>query len=441
MPTDIIMPQMGESIVEGTITKWLKKPGDKVQRDEPLFEISTDKVDAEIPAPASGVLQEIKVTEGTTVGVNTVVGTISVDGEAAAAPAKPSAAAPAPPAREEKKEEKKEEKRLSAPAARASTPAPQGPAEEEGEETRSSPLVRKIAREHGVNLSQVSGTGLGGRITKQDIMAFVEREPVVPPALSSPAPQPQAAATPSRPTTPAPAAYPGDVVPMTNMRKIIAQRMIESRRTSAHVHCMYEVDFTRIVNLRAKHKNAFEQRHGVRLTFMPFFVRAAIIAIQQWPIINASLEGDNIRYHRHINIGIAVALEWGLIVPVLKNADDLNFLGLQRGITDLGERARTKKLKPEDVEGSTFTVTNPGQFGAVFGLPIINQPNSAIMGVGGITKQPLVVTDKDGNDSIAIRSVVHLTLGYDHRLIDGAVADQFMAQVKKNLETWSEEIG
>jgi 2-oxoglutarate dehydrogenase E2 component (dihydrolipoamide succinyltransferase) len=228
---------------------------------------------------------------------------------------------------------------------------------------------------------------------------------------------------------------------MTNMRKIIAQRMIESRRTSAHVHCMYEVDFTRIVQLRGKHKNGFEQRHGVRLTFMPFFVRAAIIALQQWPIINAWIEGDNVRYHRHINVGIAVALDWGLIVPVLKNAGDLNFLGLQRGITDLGERARTKKLKPEDVEGSTFTVTNPGQFGAVFGLPIINQPNSAIMGVGGITKQPLVITDKDGNDSIAIRSVVHLTLGYDHRLIDGAIADQFMALVKKTLETWSEEIG
>jgi 2-oxoglutarate dehydrogenase E2 component (dihydrolipoamide succinyltransferase) len=225
------------------------------------------------------------------------------------------------------------------------------------------------------------------------------------------------------------------------MRKIIAQRMIESRRTSAHVHCMYEVDLTRIVNLRNKHKVGFEQRHGARLTFMPFFVRSAVIALQQWPIINATLEGDNIHYHRQINMGIAVALDWGLIVPVLKNAGDLNFLGLQHGISDLGERARTKKLKPEDVEGSTFTVTNPGQFGAVFGLPIINQPNSAIMGVGGITKQPMVVTDKDGNDSIAIRSVVHLTLGYDHRLIDGAVADQFMALVKKNLDTWSEEVG
>src|SRR5205807_4973248 len=229
------------------------------------------------------------------------------------------------------------------------------------------------------------------------------------PAISAPVP----AAKPS--TAPAPAAIPGEFVPLTQMRRIIAQRMIEPRRTSAHVHCMFEVDMTRIVNLRNKLKSSFEQRNGARLTFMPFFVRAAIIGLQQFPIVNASIEGENIHYHRHVNVGIAVALDWGLIVPVLKNADELNFLGLQRGITDLGERARNKKLKPEDVEGSTFTVTNPGQFGAVFGLPIINQPNSAIMGVGGITKQPLVVTDKEGNDSIAIRSVVHLTLGYDHR--------------------------
>jgi pyruvate dehydrogenase E2 component (dihydrolipoamide acetyltransferase) len=437
MPTDIIMPQMGESIVEGTITKWLKKPGDKVQRDEPLFEISTDKVDAEIPAPASGILQEIKVTEGTTVGVNTVVGTIAVDGEAAAAPAKaPAGEKPAARADVKKTEEKAAAPTVPPPSAPAPVPA----AHEEEEEARSSPLVRKIAREHGVSLSQVSGTGLGGRITKQDIMQFIESQGSSQPAPTPASPaQPAAAAPASRPATPAP--YPGDLVPVTNMRKIIAQRMIESRRTSAHVHCMYEVDFTRIVNLRNKHKAGFEQRHGARLTFMPFFVRAAVIALQQWPIINASLEGDNIRYHRQINMGIAVALDWGLIVPVLKNAGDLNFLGLQRGISDLGERARTKKLKPEDVEGSTFTVTNPGQFGAVFGLPIINQPNSAIMGVGGITKQPMVITDKDGADSIAIRSVVHLTLGYDHRLIDGAVADQFMDLVKKTLQTWSEEVG
>ena len=445
MPTDIIMPQMGESIVEGTITKWLKKPGDKVQRDEPLFEISTDKVDAEIPAPASGVLQEIKVTEGTTVGVNTVVGTIAVDGEAAAAKsaapsAKPAAAPSAPP-----KEEKK-----AAPAP-PPMPAPPAAAHDEEDEARSSPLVRKIAREHGISLSQIKGTGLGGRITKQDIQQFIDNQgsqpahaeaaaSAVPPTRSEA--EPSLAPSPSAPPRPAaPAPYPGDLVPMTNMRRLIAKHMIESRRTSAHVHCMYEVDFTRIVNLRSKLKTGFEQRHSVRLTFMPFFVRAAIIALQQWPIINANIDGDNIRYHRNINVGIAVALDWGLIVPVLKNAGDLNFLGLQRGITDLGERARTKKLKPEDVEGSTFTITNPGQFGAVFGLPIINQPNSAIMGVGGITKQPLVITDKDGNDSIAIRSVVHLTLGYDHRLIDGAVADQFMAQVKKNLEHWNEDVG
>jgi pyruvate dehydrogenase E2 component (dihydrolipoamide acetyltransferase) len=436
MPTDIVMPQMGESIFEGTITKWLKKPGDKVQRDEPLFEISTDKVDAEIPAPATGILQDIKVVEGNTVQVNTVVGTIAGDGEAAAPTSAPQKAAPAlaPPAK------------TQAAAPSPAAPAEQQPItelerEEEDEHARSSPLVRKIAREHNVNLSQVPGTGMGGRITKQDIMAFLERPetPAVPARASTPATSSSVHSP--RPAAPPAAAIPGDVVPMTQMRKIIAQRMIESRRTSAHVHAMFEVDITRIVQLRNKTKSAFEQRHGARLTFMPFFVRAVIIALQQFPIVNASIEGENIRYHRHVNVGIAVALDWGLIVPVLKNADELNFLGLQRGISDLGERARSKKLKPDEVEGSTFTVTNPGQFGAVFGLPIINQPNSAILGVGGIIKAPLVVTDNDGNDSIAIRSVVHLTLGYDHRLIDGAVADQFMALVKKTLENWSEEVG
>jgi len=428
MPTDVVMPQMGESIFEGTITKWLKKPGDKVQRDEPLFEISTDKVDAEIPAPATGVLQEIKVSEGSTVQVNTVVGVIGEgNGASAAAPAPAKAAAPQP-----------------APSvARAPSPAspaapPQAPSasvheEEEDSDVRSSPLVRKLAREHNVDLAKIHGTGTGGRVTKQDVLDFVEHR--VGTGI------PARPAEPTEPARPAPAVIPGDLVPLSQMRKIIAQRMIESRRTSAHVHCMFEVDMTRIVNLRNKLKGGFEQRYGARLTFMPFFVRAAIIALQQFPIANASLEGDSVRYHKHVNAGIAVALDWGLIVPVLKNADDLNFLGLQRGITDLGERARSKKLLPTDVEGATFTITNPGQFGAVFGLPIINQPNVAIMGVGGITKQPMVVTDKDGSDSIAIRSVVHLTLGYDHRLVDGAVADQFMALVKKTLENWSEEVG
>jgi 2-oxoglutarate dehydrogenase E2 component (dihydrolipoamide succinyltransferase) len=424
MPTEVVMPQMGESIFEGTITKWLKKPGDKVQRDEPLFEISTDKVDAEIPAPASGVLQEIKVSEGNTVQVNTVVGLIG-DGNGASASAKAAAPPPAPAAPAPPGSPKKE--------ASAPPPAPAAAVSDEEEESdvRSSPLVRKLAREHNVDLAKVTGTGTGGRVTKQDVLDLVERRSVAP--VAAPAPR-QAPAPP-------PAAIPGELVPMSQMRKIIAQRMIESRRTSAHVHCMFEVDLTRIVNLRNKLKNGFEQRHGARLTFMPFFVRAAIIALQQYPIVNSSLEGDSVRYHSHVNAGIAVALDWGLIVPVLKNADELNFLGLQRGITDLGERARTKKLMPVDVEGATFTITNPGQFGAVFGLPIINQPNAAIMGVGGITKQPMVISDKDGADSIAIRSVVHLTLGYDHRIIDGAVADQFMAVVKKTLENWSEEVG
>lgn len=427
MPTDIVMPQMGESIFEGTITKWLKKPGDKVQRDEPLFEISTDKVDAEIPAPASGILGEIKVAEGATVQVNSVVGVIT-DGDGAAAKPAPAAAAPAKPT-------------ASAPAkqeapAPAAPPAVNGASSEDADDVRSSPLVRKLAKEHSVDLAQVQGTGLGGRVTKQDILAFVEKGSEAAPALAP------AASAASRPASaPAPVPIPGELVPLTKMRSIIAQRMIESRRTSAHVHCMFEVDLTRIANIRNKQKSGFEQRNGARLTFMPFFVRGTIIALQQYPIINASLEGDSIRYHRNINVGIAVALDWGLIVPVLKNSDEKNFLGLQRGITDLGERARGKKLLPTDIEGSTFTITNPGQFGAVFGLPIINQPNSAILGIGGISKQPLVITDDAGSDSIAIRSVVHLTLGYDHRLIDGAIADQFMAYLKKVLENWSEDIG
>jgi 2-oxoglutarate dehydrogenase E2 component (dihydrolipoamide succinyltransferase) len=420
---------MGESIFEGTITKWLKKAGEKVQRDEPLFEISTDKVDAEIPAPASGILQEIKVSEGNTVQVNTVVGVIGDgDGASAAKNAAPASVAPAPANKETK------EASARPPAAIAPPREKEKEEDEEGaSDVRYSPLVRKLAREHNVDLAQVNGTGTGGRVTKQDILDFVEHRKTDAAPVATPAPRPTPAS--------APAVIPGDLVPMSQMRKIIAQRMIESRRTSAHVHCMFEVDMTRIVNLRNKLKNGFEQRYGARLTFMPFFVRAAIIALQQFPIVNSSLEGDSLRYHKHVNAGIAVALDWGLIVPVLKSTDELNFLGLQRGITDLGERARTKKLLPADVEGATFTITNPGQFGAVFGLPIINQPNAAILGVGGITKQPMVITDKDGADSIAIRSVVHLTLGYDHRIIDGAVADQFMAVLKKTLENWSEEVG
>ena len=444
MPTDVVMPQMGESIFEGTITKWLKKPGEKVQRDEPLFEISTDKVDAEIPAPASGVLQEIKVPEGTTVQVNSIVGTISGDGEPAA-PAAPVAPGPAPsPAATEVAP--------TAPAPQAPaapTPAP-AEAEEaeatEGERLRSSPLVRKIAKEHGVDLRQVTGTGLGGRITKEDILSFIEQKPAAVPAQAAApvpahAPAPQAAAPAVPPAQRAPQPVPGEVVPMTQMRKIIAERMVESKRTSAHVHSVFEVDMTRVVNLRNKYKNDFEKRTGSKLTFMPFFCRGAIAGIRSWPIINASVEGDAINYHRNINIGIAVALDWGLIVPVIKGAEELNFLGIQRAITDLADRARGKKLKPEEVQGGTFTITNPGSYGQMFGLPIIMQPQVAIMGVGSIKKMPVVVTDANGMDSIAIRSICHLSLGYDHRIVDGAVADQFLRDVAKYLENWNEDLG
>ncbi len=443
MPTDIVMPQMGESIFEGTITKWLKQPGDKVQRDEPLFEISTDKVDAEIPAPASGTLQEIKVAAGNTVQVNTVVGVIAGEGDSAvAAPA----AAPAPEAKKE-----------AAPPPPPAAPAPAAVREPEAEpengdqgRVRSSPLVRKIAKENNVDLAKVPGTGLGGRITKEDIEAFIARHSAGAPAAAPAAALAQPAATSAYEAPPVPpvttplqpvgGVTPGEVVPMTTMRKKIAERMLESKRTSAHVHGIFEVDVTRIVKLREKMKGKFEQATGSKLTFTPFFARAAVHGLRKWPIVNSSVEGDNIRYHSAVNLGIAVALDWGLIVPVVKNAEERSFVGLQRAISDLGERARSKKLKPDEVQGGTFTITNPGIFGAKFGLPIINQPQVAIMGVGGIVKKPVVLTDKEGNDTIAIRSMMHLSIGYDHRIIDGAVADQFMMEVKKFLENWNEEL-
>jgi len=465
MPTDVVMPQMGESIFEGTITKWLKQPGEKVQRDEPLFEISTDKVDAEIPAPASGTLQDIKVQAGATVQVNTVVGTIAAEGEAAAAPAP--ATPPAKPAAggdgsgaaqaETARMMKDIPADLSEQEKEGLERQQQGPVLEyrEGtEKVRSSPLVRKIAKENNVDLTQVPGTGLGGRITKEDIEAFIARhgtgaaQPAAPAKPPAPSYAPAAPAEPAAPSapgvtgplSPVGAVTPGEVVPMSVMRKKIAEHMVLSKRTSAHVHGVFEVDVTRIVKLREKMKHKFEQATGNKLTFTPFFARAAVHGIRKWPIINSSVEGDNIHYHPHINLGIAVALDWGLIVPVVKNAEERSFVGLQRAISDLGERARTKKLKPDEVQGGTFTITNPGIFGAKFGMPIINQPQVAIMGVGGIEKKPVVVTDKDGNDSIAIRSMMHLSIGYDHRVIDGAVADQFMAEVKKFLEGWNEEL-
>ncbi len=422
--TDVVMPQMGESIFEGTITKWLKQVGDTVERDEPLFEISTDKVDAEIPSPAEGVLTQIKVQAGKTVQINTVVAVIGgAAGAPAAAPAiaAPAATQPATPA---------------APAPQAPAPA----ATAEAEHARSSPLVRKIAKENNLDLNQVFGTGAGGRITKEDVLGYLAQPGGARPAPTAAAPAPTpAAAQVATPAAPVPA--PGELVPMSKMRAIIAQRMVESKHTAAHVHTVFKVDFTKIVKLREKEKSKYEQRNGVKLTYMPFITRAAIATLRKMPIVNAQMEGNAIRYPANINVGIAVALEWGLIVPVIKQAEEKNFLGIARAIADLAERARSKKLKPDEVGSGTFTITNPGIFGEQFGTPIINQPESAIMGVGGLVKEPAVVTGADGTDSIAIRHFLHLTLGFDHRIIDGADAGKFMAEIKKYLENWSEDIG
>ena len=413
--TEVLMPQMGESITEGTITKWLKKVGDTVQRDEPIFEISTDKVDAEIPSPVAGVLSEIKVPEGSTVTINTVVAVIGGAGKAAAPPA----AAPTAPA----------------PAATPAAALPAAAAE--GERVRSSPLVRKIAKENNVDLSKVPGSGASGRITKTDIVSHLEQgQKPAAATVSAPvsAPQPSAA----KPAAPQP--QPGELVPMSKMRSIIAQRMVESKRTSPHVHTVFKVDMTRIVKIREKEKAKYEQRNGVKLTYMPFITRAAIVALRKHPIVNGSIEGEAVRYNKNINIGIAVALDWGLIVPVIKQAEEKNFLGIARAIVDVADRARGKKLAPDEISGGTFTLTNSGIFGEQFGTPIINQPQSAILGIGGLNKEAEVLTDKDGNDSIAIRSIQRFTLGFDHRIVDGADAGKFMSDFKAYLESWSEEI-
>jgi 2-oxoglutarate dehydrogenase E2 component (dihydrolipoamide succinyltransferase) len=418
--TEVLMPQMGESITEGTITKWLKKVGDTVQRDEPIFEISTDKVDAEIPSPVAGTLSEIKVQEGATVTINTVVAVI---GGAAGKTAAPTATTPP----------------LAAPAA-ASVAAVSSASAAAGERVRSSPLVRKIAKDNNVDLSQVPGTGASGRITKTDIVSHLEQG-AKPVAAASVAP-PAAASAPAA-AKPAAAAQPqpGELVPMTKMRSIIAQRMVESKRTSPHVHTVFKVDMTRIVRLREKEKSKYEQRNGVKLTYMPFITRAAIVALRKHPVVNGSVEGEAIRYNKSINIGIAVALDWGLIVPVLKQTEEKNFLGIARGIVDVADRARNKKLAPDEISGGTFTLTNSGIFGEQFGTPIINQPQSAILGIGGLNKEAEVITDKDGNDSIAIRSIQRFTLGFDHRIVDGADAGKFMSDFKAYLENWSEDIG
>ena len=434
--TDVLMPQMGESIFEGTITKWLKKAGDKVERDEPLFEISTDKVDAEIPSPAAGTLGEIKFEAGATVQINTVVAVIGGAAHASAPSAKASPVPSGP----------------TAPTPQAVAPSvesSQQGAEEIGDRIRSSPLVRRMAKEHSIDLSQVAGSGSAGRVTKEDVLGYLDKgkptpapvSSVTPSAAASASPAPATAGGASKPLAVTPSAQPGQLVPMTRMRSIIAQRMVESKRTNAHVHTVFKIDFTRIVRMREKEKAKYEQRNGVKLTYMPYISRAVISTLRKMPIINASIEGDAIRYHQNINLGIAVALDWGLIVPVIKQAEERSFLGIARAIADVAERARAKKLKPDEVGTSTFTLTNAGIYGEQFGTPVINMPESAILGIGGLFKEPAVLTDESGTDSIAIRHMIHLTLGFDHRIIDGADAGKFMAEVKKYLENWSEDIG
>ena len=465
---DVEMPQMGESIVEGTLTKWLKKPGDKVERDEPLFEISTDKVDTEIPSPVAGTLTEILVEEGKTVGINTVVGRIS---DGAASSASPAASAPASAA---------------APAAVAPpVPAPQAtvaqsdgashidaaPAPAKSQDTGTvveetagplSPLVRKMARENNIDLSRVKGTGIGGRITKQDLEAYLtgqtgtavaqvsaprpaqappppQQAPVhvpapVPEPARQTAPPPPPAPTPTQVTMPgAPPAM--RVEPMSIMRQKIAEHMTFSKHTSAHVTTVHKADMTKVAKLRDKLKGSFQAQYGFGLTFLPFMVRAAVAALREYPLVNASIEGTNIIYHRDINLGIAVALENGLIVPVIRNADEKNIVGLQRSIVDLAARARSRQLRPDEVTGGTFSITNFGSFGSIFATPVINQPQVAILGIGAVQKEPVVI-----EDAIAIRSTAYLALTFDHRLIDGALGDQFTAKVKSILENWSEEV-
>jgi 2-oxoglutarate dehydrogenase E2 component (dihydrolipoamide succinyltransferase) len=449
MPVNVLMPQMGESIFEGTVTKWLKKVGERVERDEPLFEISTDKVDAEIPAPAAGVVKEIKVKEGETVQINTVVAILEDGGAGAAAEApavKPAAAeAPKPEAKETPKPAAGPPPPPPKPAPVAATPPPAAIGGELSFESgklremgiRTSPLVRKLAKEHGIDLRQLSGSGAGGRITKDDIQKAIAggapaaRAAVPPPAAGAPPAVELSVAVPRE------RIYFGryEVEPMSGMRRSIAEHMVASKRTSPHVYSIDEVDVTKIAALREKLKGEFERKTETKLTYMPFFIRAAVEGLRAFPSVNSSVDGSNIVYHKDINIGIAVALDWGLIVPVIKRADELNFLGLQRAVTDLAERARAKKLKPEEVQHSTFSITNPGVFGGLMGLPVISQPNVAILGMGTIQKRPMVI-----NDAIAIRSMVYLTLSYDHRVVDGAVAHQFMGKVKKFLEEWSEAI-
>jgi pyruvate dehydrogenase E2 component (dihydrolipoamide acetyltransferase) len=445
--TDVVMPQMGESIVEGTLTKWLKKPGERVERDEPLFEISTDKVDTEIPSPAAGTLAEVLVEEGKTVGINTVVARIDEGGSAAAAPpAEAPAKAPekaAEPAAAAPPEQAKPVQETPSQETIQPTPAPKQVEDTAGSGEPAgplSPLVRKMARENNVDLSQVKGTGAGGRITRQDMEAHLSAKPAASAAPAAPAQAPSyvaPAAPPAAPSAPMPAGGQAKtrVEPLSTMRAKIAEHMVMSKRTSAHVTTVHRVDMTKVAKMRERNKGLFQQNYGFSLTYLPFIARASVVALRQFPLLNASLDGNNIIFHNETNVGIAVALENGLIVPVIRAADEKNVLGLQRSIVDLATRARSRQLKPDEVQGGTFSITNFGSFGSLIGTPVINQPQVAILGVGTVDKTPVVV-----DDAIAIRSICHLSLSFDHRLIDGALADQFMTKIKQVLENWSEEV-
>ncbi len=428
MPTEVIMPQMGESIFEGTITKWLKKPGDAVEKDDPLFEISTDKVDAEIPSSVAGVLTEIRFAEGATVDVNTVVAIIGEPGSTAATQSSPAETPTVPQS-------------AAAPSGVTASAVKESAAPPVPGRIRSSPLARRIAKEHGIDIGRITGTGSEGRITKEDVLRAMSQPAAAAPGIrQSPIPEP------GPPQAPPPdlSSLPTAPVPLSRMRAIIADRMVESVRVSPHVYTVYKVDMTRIVRLRDQHKSDFDKRHGVKLTFMPFIAAAAVAALRRLPIVNASLEntadGLAIRYHQNINLGIAVALDGGLIVPVIRQAERRSFVDIARTIADLAQRARSKKLLPDEVGGSTFTLTNAGAFGGEYGMPILNQPEAAILAVGGLRKEPAVLTDSEGNDSIAIRSMQYFCLGFDHRLIDGADGGKFMLEFKKALESWSQEI-
>ncbi len=445
---DIIMPQMGESIAEGTLSKWLKKVGDEVKRDEPIFEISTDKVDAEIPSPSAGVITEIIVMEGETVAVQTIVARLETEKGAAVAATAAAAAAPSVPAAVSTPQQaggpppKSESTPLPAAAAhQTSAPATSsargnGNSFEERVKTRSSPLVRKIAAEHGVDIAAMQGSGIAGRVTKKDILGYIESAP---PAVAGRAPSMHAPGGAEPDHGPLPQPWPGDrVEPMSKMRAIISDHMIASRRTSAHVTSFMEVDLTRIARIRARKRAEFEAANGQKLTYLPFIIASVVRGIQAFPIMNTSVAGKDIIYRKPINIGVAVALDWGLIVPVIKRAEDLSLGGIARGLNDLAARARAKRLSPEEVQDGTFTITNPGVFGSLMGTPIISQPQVAIMGIGTIEKRPKVMTGADGEDTIAIRTCCYFSISFDHRIIDGAVADQFLAFVKKTLEEFPE---